>query len=151
MGSGRREVFPTNWGHDHGKTLANTLDSRVRVHAATGGTAVFDTDAGYTTVTGPAPLYTGPASVMPAQVPPGGDAPMGEELVPRRYYEIAFDHDVTWVLPNMVITVDHCPNEPMLTGQALTVDQVERGTRRFTRHVIATLADQGPDAPVVGL
>jgi len=135
-GSGRMIPIPDAWSTDHEAVIAGTLTSMVIIRPASGPPA-WNTARGQTETPVAVAAYMGPASITAVAAP--GLPESAGELVPTRIYEVRLPYDVDTAIPGLVVDVTASP-DPMLVGQRLHVDHTDRGDRRFSRVLLATLA-----------
>jgi hypothetical protein len=134
-------VIPAGWAEAHSHVIDRALStaSTVTIGPA-GGTSQWNEGLGRTVTQPAAAVYDGPAELMAADHGPARDRGRGPDQDPglrrdpalRRLGLVAVDH---------VITVDAGDPDPMLAGRTLHVSAIERGTRRFSRVLLAVLLD----------
>ena len=142
-GSGRRGVVPADWASHAGAVVDQaTTDANctVTVGPAAGGAPVFNPTLGYSEVPAGTPVYTGPAVIMAVSATDRRQT-VAEDEVASLVYDVTLLGDATGA-----ITIDHvvkvtASDDPALTGRTLSVSEVERGSRRFSRVLLATLTD----------
>lgn len=138
-GSGRRSVIHPDWAQAPAGIVADTLDAEVRIGPATGGPGVWSHELQEVVAAAGTPVYDGPAQLTPVT---DRDRPLvsADDPVTVRSYEIKLPVATAGLKVGHLVQVDVC-DDPMLTGARLTVDAVERGSRRFSRTIHAHLLD----------
>ncbi|WP_109507353.1 DUF6093 family protein [Nocardioides speluncae] len=139
-GSGKRRVIPADWQHHHAPTIEATLASTVAIGPAA-GTPAWNPATKQTETAAVPPVYDGPAAVQAVAAGLGGNTSkrVAEELVPHRSYEVTLPWDATTeVTTDHVVTVT-ADEDPDMVGRRFTINTIERGTRRFSRVLQATL------------
>lgn len=138
VGYGRpgTEVIPTGWQATHAPVITGTLDCTITIGPA-GTAAAWNPDTEQTETAGAAPVYSGPAAIAvitdTAKVVDAVD-----EQTPVRRYEITLPVATAGIEAGHLVTVD-ASSDLMLTDATLTVATAERGGRRFSRVLQATL------------
>lgn len=133
-------VFPPDWQNTAAAVVTTTLDCAVKVGAA-GTTPQWVPERNQTETVAAAPVYAGPASITPASESGEQQTTAAEDIVPSREYEVKLLHAATGVEVGHFVTVDVCPDDPMLVGRRLRVTGVKKGSRRFSRVLQAVDAD----------
>lgn len=136
-GSGRRHVFPTDWQTHHAAVVDDTLDCWVEIRSAEGIAGWDDVLQQTVTVKAPA-VWAGWATVEPKVTTDGGGVYAADEQVPTRVYDVVASRCLVTATPHLVVDVVSSP-DPMLVGGRLSIDSVERGSRMFSRGIVATL------------
>lgn len=143
-GSGRRHVFPHGWQTRHAAVVTDTIvtgdgaTSRVKIRTPTSGATEWDPVDRVSKAVPGEPVYDGPATITALAA---GDPRVEAvaEQVPTRVYEVALPWTTASIGTEHVIDVADDDPDPLLAGRRLTIDHVERGTRRFSRLLTATL------------
>lgn len=133
-------VIPAGWGESHGTVVDKTHQSLVRIGPA-GGTPTRNPGTRQMETAAAAPVYVGAASLMLVS-----DAARAltvvEDPVTSRVYDVTLPYAASGLVAvDHVVTVDGTDPDPMLAGKRLTVSAIERGTRRFSRLLLAVLLD----------
>lgn len=135
-------VIPTNWGAAHGQVVDKTHPSLVRIGPA-GGTPTRNPGTRQVETVAAQPVYVGAATLMLASAVgglPGQPAVVVEDEVAEVAYEVKLPYAASALVQvGHDITVDATDPDPMLAGQVLRVASIERGSRRFSRVLLATL------------
>lgn len=134
------QVFPPDWQGTAAAVVATTLDCAVKVGAA-GATPVWVPERNQTETQIVAPVYAGPASITPASESGEQQTTAAQDVVPNREYEVKLLHAAAGVEVGHFVTVDICPDDPMLVGRRLRVTGVKKGSRRFSRVLHTVDAD----------
>jgi uncharacterized protein DUF6093 len=136
MGRPGTAVVPVAWSSDHAAVVARTLPSTVRIGLL--GPSEWNPDTKQDERQLTVPVYVDAAEIM-VVTDTAHLAVAAEEQVEVRRYEVkllaAASSSIT---TDMVIVVQDDP-DPQLVGRTLTIDAIERGTRRFSRVLQATL------------
>jgi hypothetical protein len=142
MGRPGTQVIPTDWAASH----AGVID-KVTATASTvaigqpGGTSAWNEGLGRTVTQPKDPVYAGPAELM-AVSDTARALTVVEDPIKSRVYDVTLPYAATkLIVPEMVITVDTSDPDPMLAGRTLRVHAIERGSRRFSRVLLAVLLD----------
>lgn len=138
LGSGRSKPIPDDWGTAHAGVIAATLPAMVKVRPAVAGAPAFNPLSGQTEASAGFPVYTGAARITAVTSPPGGPTEMVDEQIQTRVYEVVLAYAVEVAAPGLVVDVTSDP-DPMLVGARLLIDDVDRGSNRFSRVLLATL------------
>jgi hypothetical protein len=86
-------------------------------------------------------VYAGPAELM-AVSDTARALTVVEDPVKQRVYDVTLPYAASaGIEAEMVITVDPGDPDPMLAGRTLRVHAIERGSRRFSRVLLAVLLD----------
>lgn len=135
-------VIPAGWGAAHAGVVEKALATASQVQiGAIGSAPAWNDDRGQTETTGPEPVYAGPAELM-VVTDTTRALTVVEDPVKQRVYEVTLTHGATAeIAVGMGVTVDPDDTDPALAGKTLTVAAIERGTRRFSRVLLATLTD----------
>jgi len=142
VGYGRpgTKVFPDGWAEAHAVVVDGTHDSTVTV-GEPGGSPQWSAEAKATLTLPVAPAYTGKATITPVAQDGEQQAAVAEDVVPVRRYEVKLLHAAAGVEVDHVVTVLASPDPEFATGRRLKVTAVEKGSRRFSRVLIAVDAD----------
>lgn len=126
-------VVPADWDTSHAAVLDRTHPATITITLP--GEPTWDPELRRTTrsVT---TLYAGPASLTQADAT---DVDAGDAHQLAHTYDVVLPHDVAGITEKARVHVDTCPGDPDLAGADLAVDSVASGTRRFARHLRATL------------
>lgn len=135
-------VIPTNWGQSHSAVISRVTDtaSLVRI-GKPGGPSAWNEGLGRT-VTQPAdPVYVGAAELM-VVTDTTRALTVVEDPVKQRVYEVTLPYAASALIEvDHVVFVQAGDPDPMLAGRDLRVAQIERGSRRFSRVLLAVLLD----------
>jgi hypothetical protein len=135
-------VIPANWAAGHAAVIDKTHASTVRIGPA-GSAPVRNPGTRQMETAAASPVYVGRATLMLASAVgglPGQPTVVVEDEVSVVAYEVTLPHAAsTAVQVGHVITVDNADPDPALAGRSLRVASVERGSRRFSRVLLATL------------
>jgi hypothetical protein len=134
-------VIPTGWAEAHSHVIDRALStaSTVTIGPA-GGTSQWNEGLGRTVTQPAAAVYDGPAELMAADL--GRAVTVVEDPIKTRVYDVTLPYDASaLVAVDHVITVDAGDPDPMLAVRTLHVSAIERGTRRFSRVLLAVLLD----------
>jgi hypothetical protein len=135
-------VIPAGWGESHAQVIDRALStaSTVTIGPA-GGTAAWDEGLGRTVTQPAAAVYAGPAELM-AVSDTARALTVVEDPVKTRVYDVTLPYAASaGIETEMVITVDPGDPDPILAGRTLRVHAIERGSRRFSRVLLAVLLD----------
>jgi hypothetical protein len=142
MGRPGTAVIPESWGETHAAVIDRTHASTVRIGPA-GGTPTRNPGTRQMETTPAQPVYVGRASIMLASAIgglPGAPAVVVEDEVSAISYEVTLPYAASAaVAVGHDVTVDDSDPDPALAGQMLRVVSIERGSRRFSRVLLATL------------
>lgn len=141
-------VFPPDWSTSHAPVAAGWFTGTVSLREPGGTDSAFDPETGVTTVT---PFEPFAADLASSITPLGADGETGPatetagDMVRITGYlvqvDLTFDGDDAPALkPGCLIDVVTC-DDALLVGRTLTVNDIARGSRRFTRDLVATLND----------
>lgn len=139
MGRPGTPVFPPDWQKDHALVIDKVLDCKIQIGPA-GTQPVFDPGSGTTKTRPVDPVYDGDAALAPVSSSDGRRVDAADQVVLVRSYEITLPVDVAGLRKSHRVLIVESP-DAMLTGQLLTVDSIERGDRRFSRVLYATLKE----------
>lgn len=142
MGRPGTPVIPADWARSHSRVIdrATEYASSVRIGPA-GGAQEWDEGLGRTVTAPASSVYAGRASLMPVS-DSARALTVVEDPVKQRVYDVTLPYDAgTGIEDDMVITVDATDPDPTLAGRTLRVHAVERGSRRFSRILLAVLLD----------
>lgn len=135
-------VIPAGWGESHSKVIDRAVGtaSTVRIGEA-GGTSVWDEGLGRMVTQPKDPVYVGNAELMPVSDSARAQLVV-EDPTSVRVYDVTLPYLASSAVEvDMVLTVDAGDPDPMLAGRTLRVGHIERGSRRFSRVLLATLLD----------
>lgn len=135
-------VIPAGWATSHAQVInrAVATASTVMIGPA-GGASAWNEGLGRTVTAAAAPVYAGPAAVM-VVTDTTRALTVVEDPIKQRVYEITLPHDATALIEvEHVVFVQAGDPDPMLAGRDLQVAQIERGSRRFSRVLLAVLLD----------
>jgi hypothetical protein len=141
-GSGRRVAIPGDWT----STPAAVIDSATATAStvtigAPGGTSSWNEGLGRTITEPQNPVYVGAAELM-AVSDTARAATVVEDPVKEQVYDVTLPYAASVTLaPARVIPSDVGDPDPMLAGRSLRVLAIERGSRRFSRVMLASLLD----------
>jgi hypothetical protein len=141
-GSGRRSVIPTDWQDHHAAVVDQAMldaECTVTIGPETGGAAVFNPTLGYSETPVGTAIYTGSAMVS-VFMPRDHRAAVAEDEVTWLQYRVTLPVDVAGLSTGHVVRVVSSTDAD-LVGKTLAVADFERGARRFSRVLIATLND----------
>lgn len=141
-GSGRRSVFHPDWAtHAAGVIDQAVTSCTVTVGPQTDPNAapVYNPATGYSEVPAGTPVYTGPASIMVVSATDRRQT-VAEDEVASLLYEVTLTARAAGVSTDHVVHVTES-EDPDLVGRTLAVSEIERGGRRFSRVLLATLTD----------
>lgn len=133
-------VIPAGWALAPAAIVERTLASTVRIGTVS-TEPVWNEGLGQSESGGLEAVYTGPASIMAAN--DGSNPTVVEDTVATRVYDITLALSrpgADLVASEHLVLVEAC-DDPALVGRRLQVQQAERGTRRFSRVLRATLLD----------
>lgn len=135
-------VIPKNWGASHARVVDQaTQDASLVTIGEQGSASHWDEGLGRTVTDPVNPVYAGPASLM-AVSDTARALVVVEDPTKVRVYEVTLPYIATVaVAVEQVITVDAGDADPMLAGRTLRVGHIERGSRRFSRVLLAILLD----------
>lgn len=142
MGRPGTQVIPTDWGASHAGVIDRAVASASTVRIGTpGGASAWNEGLGRT-VTQPAnPVYVGAAELM-AVSDTARALTVVEDPVKSRVYDVTLPYAASALIEaEMVVTVDVGDPDPQLAGRTLRVHAIERGSRRFSRVLLAVLLD----------
>jgi hypothetical protein len=134
-------VIPADWQTHHSTVVDEATEDvacTVTIGPPDGGVPAYDATNGYTVSTG-TPVYTGPAGIMPVSSKERLLV-VAEEQIATLLYRVTLLADAEGVTVDHVVRVTSC-DDPDLIGKTLTVGTIERGSRRFSRILLATLND----------
>lgn len=136
MGRPGTAVFPAGWSESHAAVVDRTHPSAVKIGPA-GGAPVRNPGTRQMETAAAPPVYVGRATLMQASV--DQVATVVEDDVATAVYEVKLPYAAsTAAQVGHQVTVTSDP-DPALAGQVLTVAAIERGSRRFSRVLLATL------------
>lgn len=142
MGRPGTKVFPDDWAATHAGVIANAVSnaSKVTIGPA-GGTSSWNEGLGRTVTMPKTPVYAGPAELMPVS-DTARALLVVEDPVKARVYDVTLPTVATKAIEvDMVLTVDPADADAFLAGRTLRVGHIERGSRRFSRPLLAVLLD----------
>lgn len=133
------EVIPTGWAAAHQTPVEGTMTAARCSLRRPGTTTAWD-EASQSTVTTPLPPY---AADVPCRVQAlntaASDVQTAEQTITVAGYLVAVPADVAGVEVNDLVDIT-LSDDPDLTGAALQVDSVARGSHRFERDLFCTLS-----------
>ena len=132
-------VFPPAWAETLAKVETTTYESMIII-APTAASPTWDPVLRQTVTTAPDAAYDGPASLRPPTrdgLDPAAQN-IAEQIVRVNELEVCLPMFTGGIEDGMTVTVVISPDET-LTGRTATVTYVERGDRRLTRVLGATL------------
>jgi hypothetical protein len=130
-------VIPASWGEAHSAVVDKTHASTVRIGPA-GGAPTRNPGTRQMETTPAVPVYVGSASIMLAS--PDQVVTVVEDDVATAVYEVTLPYAASVAVQvGHDITVNDSDPDPALAGQVLKVAAIERGSRRFSRVLFATL------------
>lgn len=135
-------VIPARWAQSHAGVIdrATATASKVKI-GPPGGTSAWNEGLGRTVTLPAGSIYDGPAELM-AVSDTARALTVVEDPVKTRVYDVTLPYAAgAGILAEMVITVDVGDPDPTLAGRTLRVHAVERGSRRFSRVLLASLLD----------
>lgn len=135
-------VIPADWAASHATVLERAVAtaSTVTIGPA-GGAKQWDEGLGRTVTAPAAPVYTGPAELMPVS-DTARALTVVEDPVKQRVFDVTLPHAAgAGIAADMVITVAAGDPDPTLAGRTLRVHAIEHGSRRFSRVLLAVLLD----------
>lgn len=136
MGRPGTVVVPATWAADHAAVIDRTLPATVRIGLP--GTPEWS-DANHRDEQSlGAPVYDGPAEIMLVTDTAKAQVSADERVESRRYEVKLPAGAAAAITTEMVVEVD-TDTDPQLVGKRLSIDAIERGSRRFSRVLIATL------------
>lgn len=140
-GSGRLPVIPTDWTDSPASVVSGSLATSGCTVAIgePGGEPVWNPVTEQTETPNVPPVYVGRAEIKLVTDTDTIRFVVGEE-VSVRVYAITIPADAALVEVGQVVRVTADP-DPDLQGKTLTLRAIERGTRRFSRRLLATLTD----------
>lgn len=148
-------IIPTGWSRHHAPILATAMNGSCWVHDPARTTpGAFDPTTGNITAPTLHPVAGSANQPIPCRIQAltsARDTDQGDQDSTARPYLVQL-HDPTLDLPDIeqghVVIVTAAANDPHLVGLALEVDDVQHGTERFTRDLIAIHNQQpAPPAP----
>lgn len=134
-------VIPKDWQAGHAAVVAKTLKAKVRI-GPPGGTTGWNEGRGQTETADAAAVYVGAASVMPVS-DTNRILTVVEDPTSTRVYEVTLplnEPGVDLVTSEHIVKVTAC-DDAQLVGKKLAIGGIERGSQRFSRVLLATLAD----------
>jgi hypothetical protein len=135
-------VVPARWAESHSQVVdrATAATSAVQI-GPPGGTSEWNEGLGRTITQPTSPIYVGAASLM-LVTDTARALTVVEDPVKSRVYDVTLPYAASALVSvDQVITVDPADPDPMLAGRTLTVHAIERGSRRFSRVLLAVLLD----------
>jgi len=135
-------VVPAGWAGAHSKVIdrATATASAVQI-GPPGGTSSWNDGLGRTITQPASPVYVGAAELMLVS-DTARALTVVEDPIKSRVYDVTLPYAASaLVAVDHVITVDPADPDPMLAGRTLTVLAIERGSRRFSRVLLAVLLD----------
>jgi uncharacterized protein DUF6093 len=134
-------VIPASWGQTHASVIDKATATASTVTIGAEGPATWDEDLGRTVLTIPDPTYAGAAELM-AVSDSARALTVVEDPIAQRVYDVALPYAAgAAITPDMVVRVDAGDPDPTLAGRTLRVRAIERGSRRFSRVLLAVLLD----------
>lgn len=135
-------VIPAGWAQSHAQVVQRAIAtaSSVRIGPA-GGASHWDEGLGRTVTASAPAVYSGIAELM-VVTDTTRALTVVEDPIKQRVYEVTLPYDATGLLEvEHVVFVQAGDPDPMLAGRDLRVAQIERGSRRFSRVLLAILLD----------
>lgn len=135
-------VIPVAWAASHAKVIDRATATASTVSIGTpGGTSAWNEGLGRTVTQPATPVYVGSAELMVVS-DTARALTVVEDPVKSRVYDVTLPYAASvLIVPEMVITVDVNDPDPGLAGRTLRVHAIERGSRRFSRVLLAILLD----------
>lgn len=135
-------VIPADWGAAHAKVIERAIATASSVGIGpAGGESHWDEGLGRTVTAAAAPVYSGTAELM-VVTDTTRALTVVEDPVKQRVYEITLPYDASALIEvDQVVFVAAGDPDPMLAGRDLRVAQIEHGSRRFSRVLLAVLLD----------
>lgn len=129
-------VIPADWDHAPAAVIDRTHPSTVAI-GPTGGQRKWNEGRGQSETVGPEPVYAGRATIMLASADQAATVVEQDTSVAVYEVKIAYAGSAD-VAVGHTVTVGADDPDPALAGQTLFVASVERGSRRFSRVLLAT-------------
>lgn len=142
-GSGRRTVVPAGWAAHHRVVTDQAVadaNCTVTIGPAAGGAPAFDPALGYSVAPAGVPVYAGPASIMAVSASDRRQT-VAEDEVASLLYDVTLLGDASAAISTDHVIKVTASDDGLLAGRTLQVSEIERGTRRFSRTLLATLTD----------
>lgn len=134
-------VIPDGWATAGAAVVDGTHPSSVTIGPA-GGPAVYNPTSNQTETAAVAPVYVGRATLMLLQTRADRAEQVVDDPTASRKYDVTLPYVASaGVQVGHVVTVAAGDPDPMLSTKHLRVEAVERGSRRFSRVLIAILID----------
>lgn len=131
-------VVPDGWAAAGGAVVDQSHPSSVSIGQA-GGAAAYNPTTNQTEAAAVAPVYVGRATLMLLQTRGDQSETVVDDPTAARKYDVTLTYAASaGVQVGHVITVAADP-DPMLVGRTLRVEAIERGSRRFSRVLLAIL------------
>lgn len=141
MGRPGTPVIPAGWETSHGTVAAATMTATVNLRKP-GGTKTWNTTTRRTEYTGASPYATAQPARIQAQTVRtvrSGQEEVAEETLQIAGYLVAIALDQEPAAGDLVDVT--ASSDPLLTGRTLRIHDVVRGSLRFERDLLCTLAD----------
>lgn len=133
-------VVPPEWAASHAVVVDKTHASTVSIGTA-GGPPAWNSTTKQTETAAAPPVYAGRASIMAVSNKDHLEQVVDDPTV-SRIYEVTLPYAASaLVAVGHVVTVASTDPDPALAGSALRVTAIERGSRRFSRVLLAVLLD----------
>lgn len=143
MGRPGAPVVPANWGANHAQVIDRATDdsgSLVRI-GPPGGQVAWNEGRGRSETGIAPPVYVGAATLMLVS-DTARALTVVEDPIKSRVYDVTLPYAASALITvGHVVQVDAADPDPMLAGKSLTVSAIERGSRRFSRILLAVLND----------
>lgn len=134
-------VTPDQWSEHHAPVAAGGMNATVQVRNPADATPGWDADTESATSAPGAPVYDGPARIQANDQ--ASDAQQTGQSVTERSYLVQILMDAPRIEQGHEITVTECANDTDLVAwtvdRPMVVTDVQHGSERFTRDLIATL------------
>lgn len=129
-------VIPTGWSQHHAPTAAGGMNGKCRIYDPANETTGFDDDTQSATLDRGTPVYDDVCRIEPQLA--AHDVLQADDAETARGYLVQILFDAAPVEKDWVLVPYQVTNDPQLNGAVLTVDDVQMGTERFTRDLIAS-------------
>lgn len=134
-------VVPAGWSQHHAAVAAGGMNATIHISDPNAQTRGWDATTESTTITTAEPVYAGPARIQ--EVMSAEEATQTGQQVTERRYLLQILFDAAPVQQGWAVRVTDCPNDTELvawtTTRPMTVTDVQMGSERFTRDLIATI------------
>lgn len=129
-------VIPENWGRSHAPVVEKAANGTCTISASTGGTkATTNADLSITPGTAPAVRYDNrPVRLQMTSAQEAHDI-VGDQDEVTTVYLAELTYDIDTVELGDVLVMNTCDDPSLLTGRAMPVVKVGKGTERFARYV----------------